>query len=236
MSTFVLIHGAGDGGWYWHLVEAELRAQGHDVVAPDLPADDDSAGLDEYADTVVEAVGGRKELVVVGQSFGAFTAPLVADRLPVDVLVLVAGMIPSPGEAPQDWWENTGYRNAVQEQAARDGGLTGNEDPYVSFYHDVPRPLAEEAMSRERAHPSQTSMDAPWPLDRWPDVPTRSVLCSEDRFFPPDFFRRLVAERLHITPDEIASGHCVALSRPRELADILEGYAARPRGELGVRP
>ncbi len=37
MSTFVLIHGAGDVGWYWHRVEAELRARGHDVVAPDLP-------------------------------------------------------------------------------------------------------------------------------------------------------------------------------------------------------
>ncbi len=43
MSTFVLIHGAGDVGWYWHLVEAELRARGHDTVAPDLPADDESA-------------------------------------------------------------------------------------------------------------------------------------------------------------------------------------------------
>ena len=109
MSTFVLIHGAGDVGWYWHLLEAELRQRGHDVVAPDLPADDESAGLKEYTDTVVEAVGDRKDLVVVGQSFGAFTAPLVADRLPVDVLVLVAGMIPSPGEPPGDWWENTGY-------------------------------------------------------------------------------------------------------------------------------
>jgi len=42
MITFVLIHGAGDVGWYWHLVEAELRARGHDVVAHDLPGDDDS--------------------------------------------------------------------------------------------------------------------------------------------------------------------------------------------------
>jgi pimeloyl-ACP methyl ester carboxylesterase len=86
VSTFVLIHGAGDGGWYRHLVEAELRAHGHDVVTPDLPADDESAGLTEYADTVVAAVGDRTGLVVVGQSFGAFTAPLVADRLPADVL------------------------------------------------------------------------------------------------------------------------------------------------------
>ena len=232
MRTFVLIHGAGDGGWYWHLVEAELRRRGHDVVAPDLPADDDSAGLSEYADTIVEAVGDLKDLVVVGQSFGAFTAPLIADRLPVDVLVLVAGMIPSPGEAPGDWWANTGYRDAVQEQAERDGGKTGHEDLYVSFYHDVPRKLAEEAMSMERAHPSEASMASPWPLEAWPNVPTKFVLCTEDRFFPPDFSRRLVAERLNITPDEIESGHCPALSRPQELADILEGYAA----ELGVRP
>ncbi|HEU0212913.1 MAG TPA: alpha/beta hydrolase [Jiangellaceae bacterium] len=226
MSTFVLIHGAGDVGWYWHLVEAELRAHGHGVVAPDLPAGNEALGLNEYADTVVEAIGDRKDLVVVAQSFGAFTAPLVADRLLTDVLVLVAGMIPSPGEPPGDWWENTGYASAVQEQAARDGGQTGNDDPYVAYYHDVPRQLADEAMSKERDHPSQASTEAPWPLDAWPDVPTKFVLCTEDRFFPPDFFRRLVAERLNIVPDEIAAGHCVALSRPKELADLLEGYAA----------
>jgi pimeloyl-ACP methyl ester carboxylesterase len=80
-----LIHGAGDVGWYWHLVEAKLLERGHEVVAPDLPCDDDSAGLNEYADTVVGAVGDRKDLVVVGHSFGGFTAPLVAHRLQVDV-------------------------------------------------------------------------------------------------------------------------------------------------------
>jgi pimeloyl-ACP methyl ester carboxylesterase len=133
-------------------------------------------------------------------------------------------MIPSPGESPGDWWENTGWWEAVDKQAALDGGLTGNEDPYVSFLHDVPRALAEEAMSRERAHPSEAATASPWPLDEWPNVPTGFVLCTEDRFFPAEFSRRLVAERLHITTDEIASGHCPALSRPKELADILEGY------------
>jgi len=226
MSTFVLIHGGGDVGWHFHLVEAELRARGHDVVAPDLPADDDSKTLEDYADVVVEAVGARRDLVVVGHSFGAFTAPLVADRLSADVLVLLAGMIPAPGEAPDDWWASTGYSNAVAAQAARDGGLTGSADPYVSFYHDVPRGLAEEAMSKERAHPSSAATVAPWPLAAWPDVPTRFLLAGEDRFFPPDFFRRLVADRLGIVPDEIAGSHCVALSRPEELADRLEEYAA----------
>ena len=221
MGTFALIHGAGDVGWYWHLVVAELQTRGHDVVAPDLPGDDDSLTLDDYADAVVDAVGDRHDLLVVGQSFGAFTAPLVAARRPVEALVLVAAMVPAPGESPDQWWSNTGYTDAVRRQAARDGGLTGSDDPYVAFYHDVPRELAEEAMSKERAHPSPAASAQPWPLDAWPDVPTRFVLCTQDRFFPADFLYRLAVERLGVVPTQIAASHCVALSRPTELADML---------------
>ncbi len=65
MATYALIHGAGDVGWYWHLVAADLRARGHDVVAPDLPCDDESNGLADYADAVVDAIGGRSGVVVV---------------------------------------------------------------------------------------------------------------------------------------------------------------------------
>ena len=233
-NTFVLIHGAGDGGWSWHLVEAELRDRGYDVVAPDLPEGDESLELDDYADAVVAAVADRRDLVVVAHSFGGFTAPLVAVRLPVEALVFVAAMIPAPGEAAGEWWDRTGYRRAVEEQAARDGGVTGNEDPYVCFYHDVPRELAAQALSRERAHPSAASAASPWPLQALPDVPTHFVLCTEDRFFPPDFLRRVVADRLGVVPDEIAAGHCVALSRPKELADRLEHYTKelRPRRRL----
>ena len=60
MATFVLIHGAGDGGWSWHRVAAELGARGHDVVAPDLP-EDETADLGTYADEVVGAIGTRSE-------------------------------------------------------------------------------------------------------------------------------------------------------------------------------
>lgn len=212
MATFALIHGAGDVGWYWHLVERELRQRGHDSVAPDLPCDDDSAGIPEYADAVLEAIGNRDDVVVVGQSFGGFTAPLVAERIQVAALVLVTGMIPAPGERPDDWVANTGFDQVMREQTQHD------------VYHDVPHDVAEQARSRTRAQ-SATPGHSPWPLSGWPDVPTRFVLCTEDRFFPPEFMRRVVAERLGITPDEIAAGHCVALSRPKELTDMLARYA-----------
>ena len=227
MATFALIHGAGDVGWYWHLVERVLRRRSHEVVAPDLPCDDDTATLRDYAQTVIDAIGDRRDVIVVGQSYGGFTAPLVAEWCSVDALVLVAGMVPAPGERPAEWWTNTRYTQAVEEQARRDGGLTGSDDPFVAFYHDVPRAYAEEAMKRERSE-SDAAYDSPWPLTAWPAVPTRFVVCTEDRFFPAGFLRRVVAERLGIVPDEIAAGHCVALSRPEELGRLLDGYAGAP--------
>jgi pimeloyl-ACP methyl ester carboxylesterase len=224
MSTFVLIHGGGDVGWSWHLVAAELGARGHLVFAPDLPADDDALTLDDYADAVVAALGSHEDVVVVGHSFGAFTAPLVADRLSADLLVLVAGMIPAPGEPPERWWADSGYLAAAEAESAIDGGLTGNDDPFVSFYQDVPRALAEEAMRRERAHPSQAAMETPWPMVSWPAVPTKFIVCADDRFFPAAFLRDLASERLGVVADEIPGGHCAMLSRPAEMAALLAGY------------
>lgn len=222
MATFVLIHGAGDVGWSWHLVAEELLALGHDVVAPDLPCEDESAGLAEFADAVVSAIGGRGDLVVVGHSFGGFTAPLIAQRLPVTELVHLAAMIPAPGERPGDWWEHTGYKEAAREQAARDGGLTGHEDPFVSFWNGVPRPLAEEAERRSRGQ-SGASSASPWPLAAHPSVPTRVLACREDRFFPLAFQRRVARERLGIEIEEIPGCHCAMLSHPREVAAALAG-------------
>jgi pimeloyl-ACP methyl ester carboxylesterase len=219
MATFVLIHGAGDSAFYWHLLGPELRVRGHDVVAPDLPCEDDSAGLARYADTVVEAIGDRTDLTVVAQSFGGFTAPLVCSRVPVELIVLVAGMIPLPGEKGDDWPANTGM-----DEAARNAGVDYSDEIAV-FYHDVPRELAEEAMRHARRQAEKPG-EEPWPLNSWPDVPTRYLLCRDDRFFPAEWMREVVRERLGITPDEIDGGHCLALGRPKELAERLESYRA----------
>jgi pimeloyl-ACP methyl ester carboxylesterase len=89
--------------------------------------------------------------------------------------------------------------------------------------HDVPPDLAAEALKRV-GDQSETPGEKPWPLEAWPDVPTRFLLCRDDRFFPADFMRRVVKERLGITPDEIDGSHCIALSRPKELADLLGTY------------
>jgi pimeloyl-ACP methyl ester carboxylesterase len=211
VATYVLLHGAGSDSWYWHLVSPRLQALGHDVVSVDLPCDDDGAGLREYADAVVDATGDRRDLIVVAQSLAGFTAPLVCDRLPVTLLVLVAAMVPMPGESPGDWWVNTGHE------------FPDPFDAEVVFAHDLPSELAAASLDHVREQ-SATPFEKPWPLDAWPDVPTRFLLCRDDRFFPAEFQRRVVRERLGIVPDEMGGGHLVALSRPEELVERLEAY------------
>ncbi|HEY3903043.1 MAG TPA: alpha/beta hydrolase [Streptosporangiaceae bacterium] len=224
MATFVLVHGAGDVGWYWHLTEAELRARGHQSIAPDLPCDSDTASLDDYAATVIDAAAGRPDLVLVSQSYGAFTATLAASRLRTRLLVLLAGMIPAPAETPGQWWDNTGYQQAVEQQARLDGGQTGHDDPLITFYHAVPKPLAREALRRGGRGESTAVWNTPWPLDAWPDVRTKFILCKDDRFFPAAFMRRQATERLGTVADEVPGCHCAALSHPKELSNLLVSY------------
>jgi len=213
MTTYVLIHGAGDVAWYWHLVDAELRARGHDVVAVDLPIDDDAASLSDYADTVVDAVGDRSDLIVVAHSFGGYVAPLVCDRLDADLLVLVSAMVPAPGEPASEMFANTGYAAPEQEDSS----------DLAVFYHDVDPHLAKEALSKGRRQ-SETPWNEPWPLAAWPNVPVRFVLGRNDRIFPAAWVREVARDRLGITPDELDSGHCVALSQPEEMTALLERY------------
>lgn len=223
--TYALIHGAGSDSWYWHRVVPELRGRGHDVVAPDLPSDDDSAGLSEYADTIIRAIGDRPGLILVAQSMAGFTAPLVCERLPVDLLVMLAAMVPSPGESIREWWVNTGHAEAKRAQDTRDGRAPDAPfDPMITFFHDVPPEIVSAAFKRGERKQSGTPFQQPWPLRAWPNVPTRFLLCRHDRFFPADFVRRVVKQRLGMTPDEMDGGHLPALAHPQELVNRLEQY------------
>jgi pimeloyl-ACP methyl ester carboxylesterase len=226
VATYVIVHGAGDAGSNWDLVAAALRERGHDVVAPDLPSDDASAGLSDYADTVVEAIGDRTDLVVVAHSLGGFTAPLVCARVPVDLLVMVAGMVPSPGEKAGEWWANTGHGQAFDERYA--------DDEIALFLHDVPPDLAAATLENGRDQAAAPMLE-PWPLDSWPEVATRYLLCRDDRSLPADWTRRMVRERLGIEADEIDGGHMPYVSRPRELAERLEAYRIETKERQWVR-
>src|SRR5689334_8521943 len=137
MVGFVLIPGAGGMAWYWHRVVPLLRDAGHDAIAVDLPGNDEHAGLDTYAELVVGAIGQRERVILVAQSLGGFTAPLVCARAPVSMLVFVNAMIPNPGETAGDWWGHTSSLEA-RASAAKRHGYSAEFDLATYFLHDVP--------------------------------------------------------------------------------------------------
>ena len=227
MATFVLIPGAGaDPRVYRATIEA-LSALGHQAVAPALPLDDPEATPSDHADAVAAAAPTAGELVVVAQSLGAFTGPLVTTRLPVAQLILLAPMIPTPGETAGEWWENTGHAEAIAELLERHGPMSawGSEAFSEVFLHDVDAEVAREN-ERFNGAPGAGMFGEAWPLDSWPAVPTRVIAPREDRLFPLAFQRRVARERLGLEVDEIAGGHLPMLSRPGELAERLVEFLA----------
>ncbi len=226
MTTYVLIPGADGRAWYWHKVVPRLRERGHDVIAVDLPSDN-AARLAEHADAVLAAIGDRRAaeggLVLVAQSLAGFIAPLVCERIPVEQLILVNAMIPAPGETAGQWWDDTGREQASKAFAAEEGrDPDAGFDLLTDFFHDVPQDDTDEAMSAEASGPSEALFTDPWPLQAWPDVPTRLLQGRDDRFFPIAFQWRVAGERLPGVPvEDLPGGHLVALSRPVELVELI---------------
>ncbi|MFF3413625.1 alpha/beta fold hydrolase [Streptomyces sp. NPDC002698] len=216
---FVLVPGAGGSAWFWHRVVSELRSRGHEAVAVDLPGADESSGLPEYTDAVAEAIGDRTGTVLVAQSMGGFTAPMVCTRVPVGLLVLVNAMVPLPGETPGQWWGNTGSEPA-RLAAAEAGGYGAEFDLDTYFLHDVPAEVAA-AMAGQEQPEADIAFNQPCDIERWPDTTTRVLAATGDRFFPVDFQRRVARDRLGIEAETIPGGHLAALSHPSPLVDRL---------------
>ena len=196
-----------------------LQRAGHEAVAVDLPGDDESAGLSEYTRLVLEAIGGRQDVVLVAQSLGGFTAPLVCEKASVAGLVLVNAMIPVPGETPGSWWGNTGWA-AAQQSAAKAHGYSTEFDPDTYFLHDVPPDVAAEGEPHQRPE-ANAVFESVCTFTAWPRIPTRVLIGEGDRFFPPDFQRRVARERLGMEPDVVPGGHLLALANPDGVATYL---------------
>jgi pimeloyl-ACP methyl ester carboxylesterase len=219
LATFVLIPGAGGVAWYWHRVTPLLEKAGHHVLAIDLPGDDRTAGISTYAELVTRAAKGRSDVVLVAQSLGGFTAPLVCQRRPVSSLIFVNAMIPAPGETAGDWGDNTGSTSARLE-GARHHGYTEDFDLDVYFFHDVPAELVAEGAAHEREE-TDNVFSEPCRFEKWPDIPIRVIAGEDDRLFPLAFQRRIARERLGKKVESLPGGHLVALSNPGGLADLL---------------
>ena len=230
MATFVLIPGAGSDSWYWHLVEPELRAAGHDVVAVDLPV----RRRLRRPGRVHRRRGRRRSATaattscVVGPVDGRVHRAAGVRAGAGELIVLVAAMTPRAGrDAGGDWWANTGSgRGPAAAADARRRAERGFDDG-----GDVPaRRPGRRGRRVGAAHvrdQSGTPFEEPWPLDALarradpvPALPRRPLLPGR----LPAAGR--AASASGSCPTRWTAATCPALAHPEELARRLLAYAA----------
>ncbi len=232
MATFGLVHGAWHGAWCWDLLVPELERLGHRSVAVDLPCEDWDAGLDDNADLVAAALeGAGDDVVLVGHSLGGITIPVVTARRPVARLVFLCALLPEPGqrldETMRDDKPSSGRGWSGPPVVHDDGSASWEpEAAMAAFYHDCPDDVARWAASHLRRQVWTTTRQ-PCPLERWPDVASSYILGTDDKPIAADWARRVAKERLGVDAIELPGGHSPMLARPRELAEVLAGLAAR---------
>jgi hypothetical protein len=221
MSVFGLVHGAWHGAWAWERLAPELEVRGHHPVAVELPGDDSDKGLDDYAQAVADALGDADDVVLVGHSLAGLTVPLVPALRPVARIVLVAALVPRPGQSLIDQLrgEDRGILMPAGRSADEDKrtAWTDAATAIDALYHDADPIDAAAAFARLRPQAARPQVE-PTPLRAWPDVPTEYVVCTQDRMVDPDYQRRQpFPQRM------LSSGHSPMLSHPAELARLLAG-------------
>ena len=225
-----LVHGSYHGAWCWDFLRPELERRGHRVITMDLPISDPTLGAADYAKTIEDALDADTEPIVVGHSMAGLVIPLVAAHRPVRRLVFLAAFLPAPGKSANDQRATEPIDGRVPPSSAEwtdlgdDVWMVGPNTATELFFHDAPAAVARWATQRLRAQ-SYGVLKEITPLAAWPDVERRSIVCRDDRAINPAWVRAAARERLGVEAIELPGAHSPFLTRPRELAQVLDSLA-----------
>jgi len=227
MATYVLVHGAYQGGWIWKPVATRLRAAGHTVLAPTLDGCAERAGQVRRGITVTthgQEVArllfyeDLQSVVLVGTSSGGMVICRAAEqaRDRIAKLVFVDALALLPGEQVSGIVK----RSATNATTDVTTGPT-RADAEQRLFADLDPATRAWALARYTPHPV-AALEAPMELDgfwtqRWPAVVIRCTKAVN----PPEAHQRRTAENLQAAWHELDTGHYPMLSQPDELTRLL---------------
>jgi pimeloyl-ACP methyl ester carboxylesterase len=236
MATFALIHGGFHTSRCWELFASELRQRGHGALTVDLPVSDPEAGPDDYLAACVTAFEGAGEpVIVVGHSIAGWTALRLDGRIPVAGFVFLASCVTFPPGLypdeplpmiltdPSEWTPDERGLITLEKAVARD-----------AFYHDVPDELADEAISW-LVPQAAAGVAGPETQLAPPAAPSVYIRCAQDHAVAAPWAEFASNVLTGAPPRVIDTSHSPFLSRPGELADmvdkiVIEFVARQPAG------
>jgi pimeloyl-ACP methyl ester carboxylesterase len=231
LVNIVLVHGSYMGAWCWELVRSPLERLGHRVTALELPIDDAALGARAYADAIVNAVDWTEPPVLVGHSMSGLVTPIGAADRTVRSLIFLASFLAQPGASAMDQRQAEPIDSPVPLPVAEFSDLGDNvwtigpATAHALFWQEATPDVSARAHALLRPQ-SYRVMIEPSPLGAWPAATAvGSVVFRNDRAINPDWVRAAARERLGIEAVEMDGDHSPMLSRPDELADVLDRLA-----------
>jgi pimeloyl-ACP methyl ester carboxylesterase len=242
MSTFVLVHGAGSGAWVWHKVAPRLEAQGHRVIAPDLPGHGlnpcpmAEVTLANYVTCVCDMLKAEAEpVVLVGHSLGGAVITQVAEYCPdrIQTLVYLSGYLLANGESALD------ITQADTESLLLANAVFSADQLSATFRPEALQELGyadcskeDMALVRSLLAP-QALAPLATPVQITPEqagrVPRIYITCTQDRVIGPAAQRRMYTALPCEQVIAMETSHNPYLSAPQELANHL-ALVATPGG------
>jgi pimeloyl-ACP methyl ester carboxylesterase len=231
MTSFVLVHGAGGGGFGWQAFANLLRSYGHVVYAPSLTGYGDrehlsgpNVNLSTHIQDITNLIDmeGLHDIVLVGHSYGGMVITGVADRAPERIahLVYEDALLPNDGESALDIGRSVGAPDP------RAGLVDGWRIPFPA--PPATTPAEEERNRRFRPVPVGTieeTLTLHVPLDK--QAFTRTYIKATANPADPrgsgNFWR--AAEETRTNPAwryyELPCGHGINRDLPYVMAGIL---------------
>lgn len=239
MSTYVLVHGAFNGGWCWKHVARRLRAAGHEVFTPTLTGSGErshlltpSVGLGTHVQDVVSVLEYEdlEGVILAGHSYAGVVITAVADRVPQRI----ARIVYTDAAAPENGQNATG---AFQDgTAAVLSGMTeGNKESWL-----LPAlPLSSEGITSPEHVAWVAPRRCPLPLlalqeplkltsDATDRIPKAYIYATQREGLITTFGvdpLKPFSDRARSSPDwrflEVDAGHGLMITNPDAVADAL---------------
>ena len=226
MTTFVLIHGAYQGGWIWSPVSERLRADGHRVYAPSLDGCAERSAqarpgisTETQADEIVELLRYEdlEDVVLVGTSSGGMVLTRSAERARerIQRIVFADALALYHGETIRDIVSGAALDADAVTSGPRPGAML------ETLQSSMDDKLAAWAADRFGPHPAAV-FNQPVQLDSfWDQSWDATVIWCRQAPNPGEAHQRRCAEQLGARWHELDTGHYPMLSAPDDLTRLI---------------